>query len=326
MTKQTTHDTLLEIKNLRVIYQTPTADVYAINNLSLSIKRGEWLGFVGESGSGKSTTAFALLHLLAPTAHVEGKAYLDGTEIITQSEDDMRAIRGRQIAFIPQEAMNALNPVLRIRAQMADMIREHEGRRPRQEVRVRIAKSLEDVGLSATIADRYPHELSGGMKQRVCIALATLLNPLLIIADEPTSALDVVTQQLVAQTLVDVQQKIGASVILIGHDMGLQAQLVDRLAIMYAGHIVELADVDELFANPLHPYAQLLIQFIPSITEKRPPSGLPGLPPRLLAPPVGCVFRDRCPAVFDRCHHDVPSLREIRPGHWAACHLHDEGV
>ena len=319
-------EAVLTIENLRVVYAVPGTQgkegVRAVNHLSLTLQRGERLGLVGESGSGKSTTALAILRILPQSARSdEGRIYLDNQELLTLDEEAMRAIRWRRIALVPQGAMNSLNPVLRIYHQMADVIREHEGRVATKLIREQIGTALEQVDLAASVMDLYPHQLSGGMKQRVCIAMAILLKPQVIIADEPTSALDVVTQQVVAQTLMQVQEQIGASILLIGHDMGLQAQLVDRLAVMYAGHLVEIGPVGSIFHEPLHPYTQSLISFIPTLREKRPPRGLAGLPPRLLGEPAGCVFRARCPVAIDRCQHEVPPLREVRPGHQVACHL-----
>ena len=319
-------EAVLTIENLRVVYAVPGTQgkegVRAVNHLSFALQRGERLGLVGESGSGKSTTALAILRILPQSARSdEGRIYLDNQELLTLDEEAMRAIRWRRIALVPQGAMNSLNPVLRIYHQMADVIREHEGRVATKLIREQIGTALEQVDLAASVMDLYPHQLSGGMKQRVCIAMAILLKPQVIIADEPTSALDVVTQQVVAQTLMQVQEQIGASILLIGHDMGLQAQLVDRLAVMYAGHLVEIGPVGSIFHEPLHPYTQSLISFIPTLREKRPPRGLAGLPPRLLGEPTGCVFRARCPVAIDRCQHEVPPLREVHPGHQVACHL-----
>ncbi len=315
-------EAVLKVKNLRVIYHTPQADVRAVNNLTFALHKGERLGLVGESGSGKSTTALAILRILPTRATIAGgQITLNGQDLLTLDPEQMRAVRGQRIALVPQGAMNSLNPVLRIYHQLADVIRQHRGPTARNTLRSQIGHALELVDLPTNVMQMYPHELSGGMKQRVCIALAILLQPQVIIADEPTSALDVVTQQVVAQTLVQVQEQIGAAILLIGHDMGLQAQLVDRLAVMYAGHIVELAAVATIFHRPLHPYTQSLISFIPSLREKRPPRGLAGLPPRIVSDPVGCVFRARCPVAIARCENEVPPLRELYAGHQVACHL-----
>ena len=312
----------LEVRDLNVIYQAGDKQVRAVNGVTFSVVRGERFGMVGESGSGKSTTALALLRLLPSTASVSADLIrLAGVNLTGWDAEMMRTVRGQQIALVPQGAMNSLNPVVRVFHQMADLIRAHEGSASRPALRARIEEALRMVGLPPQVSDYYPHQLSGGMKQRVCIALATLLRPQLIIADEPTSALDVVTQQLVAQTLIDVQEKLNAAILLIGHDMGLQAQLVDRLAVMYAGTIVENAPVNAVFHLPRHPYTQLLISFIPSIRDRKPPRGLSGVPPRLTSKPTGCVFQARCPVAVAQCSTSVPPLREVQPGHFAACHL-----
>ncbi|MCX7668785.1 MAG: ABC transporter ATP-binding protein, partial [Anaerolineae bacterium] len=285
--------------------------------------RGERFGLVGESGCGKSTTAMALLRLLQPPGRIEsGEIWLNGTDLARLNRDELRRVRWSQISFIPQGAMNSLNPVMRVRDQIADVITVHEGRQSAAELERRIEELLAAVGLPRWAVKMYPHELSGGMKQRVCIAMAIALSPRLIVADEPTSALDVVVQRVVTQTLVDVQERLGASLILIGHDMGLQAQLVHRLAVMYAGRIAEIADAETIFENPAHPYSRLLISSVPSTEEKKTLQAIPGLPPALLNPPPGCIFHPRCPAVMERCRTEVPAVQEIGPEHQVACHLY----
>jgi peptide/nickel transport system ATP-binding protein len=219
--------------------------------------------------------------------------------------------------------MNSLNPVMRINKQIADGIGAHEGKQPRAELRERIMELLNLVGLPGRVYDMYPHELSGGMKQRVCIAMAISLNPALVIADEPTSALDVVVQRVVAQTLMDIKERMHVSMILIGHDMGLQAQLVDRIAVMYAGNMVEVSPVKQVFAEPMHPYTQLLIASIPSIKERKPLKISEGVTHDLRNPPPGCIFQYRCPFVMDRCRKEAPPLRELKPEHYVACHLYE---
>jgi peptide/nickel transport system ATP-binding protein len=253
---------------------------------------------------------------------VSGKVQIHGIDLIALSEAELRQLRWSQIALIPQGAMNSLNPVMRVRDQIAEAIETHQGKRPPQELKERILRLLAMVGLPNRVYSMYPHELSGGMKQRVCIAMAIALTPSLIIADEPTSALDVVVQRVVAQTLLDVKRTLGVSMILIGHDMGLMAQLVDRIAVMYAGNIVEIAPVKDIFAEPLHPYTQLLLASIPSVKERKPLVVTEGLTHDLRRPPPGCIFQLRCPFVMDKCREVVPPLRELRPNHYAACHLY----
>ena len=217
--------------------------------------------------------------------------------------------------------MNSLNPVIKVKEQMEDSILAHV-KMSRKALEEKILTLLNVVGLPERTYNMYPHELSGGMKQRVCIAMSISLNPAIILADEPTSALDVIVQRLVAQTLLDVKERLGVSMIMIGHDMGLQAQLVDRIAVMYAGNMMEIAPVKDAFAGPLHPYTQLLIDAIPSIKERKPLKVTEGLTHDLRNPPSGCVFHLRCPYVMDHCRVDVPPLRELAPKHYVACHLH----
>lgn len=318
------HKPVLEVKNLRVHYATPLGDVIAVNGVSFNLKKGETLGLVGESGCGKTTTAMGILRLVQPPGRiVGGQVLLNGVDVVALKDAELRDLRWRQAALIPQGAMNSLNPVMKIKDQIADGITTHEGRQPRGALKERILALLNMVGLPGRTADLYPHELSGGMKQRVCIAMAIALNPPLIVADEPTSALDVVVQRVVAQTMLNVKAKLGVSMILIGHDMGLQAQLVDRIAVMYAGNIVEIAAVKDLFEEPMHPYTQLLIASIPSIKEKKPLKVTEGLTHDLRNPPPGCIFQFRCPKVMEDCLHYVPPLRELKPDHLVACHLYE---
>jgi peptide/nickel transport system ATP-binding protein len=243
--------------------------------------------------------------------------------LLELDDEEMRSMRWSRISLIPQGAMNSLNPVMRIKDQIGDAITTHGGAISSEELDARVRELLTMMSLSSTVADMYPHELSGGMKQRVCIAMATALSPQLILADEPTSALDVVVQRVVMQMLIDVQEDLGASLILVGHDMGLIAQAVDRLAIMYAGKVAEVGDVRPIFKDPLHPYTQLLISSLPSPREKRRRQVIPGLPPALIDPPPGCLFHPRCPQMIDLCPQEAPLLREVRPGRLVACHLYN---
>jgi peptide/nickel transport system ATP-binding protein len=315
---------VLKVNNLRIHYETPRGDVIAVNGINFHVYKGETLGLVGESGCGKSTTVMGILRLVQPPGRiVEGQVLLNDADIMTLNESELRQARWRQVSLIPQGAMNSLNPVMRVRDQIADGITTHHSQLSRTELKERILELLSLVGLPVRVYDLYPHELSGGMKQRVCIAMAIALNPSLIIADEPTSALDVVVQRVVAQTLLEVKKRLGVSMILIGHDMGLQAQLVDRIAVMYAGNIVEVAPVKEIFEQPLHPYTQLLIASIPSIKEKKALKVTEGLTHDLRNPPPGCIFQFRCPQVMEQCRKIVPPLRQLRPEHYVACHLYE---
>ncbi|MEM7031096.1 MAG: ABC transporter ATP-binding protein [Chloroflexota bacterium] len=314
----------LQVKNLRVHYDTPTGDVIAVNGVTFDVFKGEVVGLVGESGCGKTTTAMGILRLVQPPGRiVHGEVIVDGVDLVSLDDSSLRQMRWESISLIPQGAMNSLNPVMRISKQIADGIETHIGRQNKKELKQRILDLLKMVGLPSRVYDLFPHELSGGMKQRACIAMAIALNPTLIIADEPTSALDVIVQRIVAQTLLRVKEELGSSMIIIGHDMGLLAQLVDRLAVMYAGNLMELAPVASAYADPLHPYTQLLISSIPSIKERKPLQLTEGLTHDLRNPPPGCVFHLRCPHVTDRCKQEVPELRELKPRHYVACHLYE---
>ena len=281
---------ILDIVNLSVHYFTPRGAVIAANDINLYVKQGEIVGLVGEFGCGKTTVAMAILQMVQPPGRiVKGEIFINGENIVNLRESELRRVRWRQLSLIPQGAMNSLNPVIKIKEQMEDAILAHE-KIGRMELKAKILKLLNDVGLPERVYNMFPHELSGGMKQRVCIAMAVSLNPSIILADEPTSALDVVVQRVVAQTLLDVKKDLGVSMIMIGHDMGLQAQMVDRLAVMYAGNLMEVGPVGSLFEHPYHPYTQLLIDSIPSIKERKPLKVTEGLTHDLRNPPAGLLL------------------------------------
>jgi oligopeptide/dipeptide ABC transporter ATP-binding protein len=314
---------VLQVRDLRVYYHTKRGAAKAVDGVTFALQARERFGLVGESGSGKSTTGLAILRLIKPPGRIEGgEVLLDGLNVLDMPEEQVRGLRLATIALVAQGAMNSLNPVLRVREQLIDALADHRIAGGRRDYDRRVGAMLAAVGLPQEVASRYPHELSGGMKQRVCIAIAISLRPKIIIADEPTSALDVVVQRQVMDTLRTVQEAIGAAVILIGHDMGLMAQFVDRLGVMYAGELVEVSPVEELFEEPLHPYTQLLVECLPSIERKGALEGIPGLPPSLLDRPAGCPFHPRCPFVMDRCRVEQPDLVEVRPQRWVACHLY----
>jgi peptide/nickel transport system ATP-binding protein len=317
------NSSILQVRDLRVHYYTRQGAVRAVNGVSFDLHAGERLGLVGESGSGKSTAAFALMRLIRPPGKIEGgQVLLDGLSLLELPEERMRQIRLAEIALVAQGAMNSLNPVARVRRQIEDALRDHDVKLAPRERAEWIGELLRRVGLPRTAAEMYPHELSGGMKQRACIAIAICLRPKVIIADEPTSALDVVVQHQVMETLETLQAELGASVILIGHDMGLMAQAVDRLGVMYAGDLIETGNIEELFSEPLHPYTRLLMASLPSLEQKEAARGIPGLMPSLLNRPAGCPFHPRCPDAFDRCKVEEPKLRSVRPNRAVACHLH----
>ena len=319
------NEPVLRIKDLQVRYDTSRGPVSAVNHVSFDLHKGEILGLVGESGSGKTTLGMALVGLIQKPGRVAGgEVWLDGRDLAKLSPREYKAVRLADIALMPQGAMNSLNPVTRIREQILDGIRDHGILMSKPEADTHVAHLLERVGLRSEVADMHAHELSGGMKQRVAMAIAISLQPKVIIADEPTSALDVVVQKRVMETLKDVQEELGASIILIGHDMGLMAQTVDRLGVMYAGRLVELSPIQEALINPQHPYTRLLIESLPTTKGKKRLRGIPGLAPQLLNLPAGCAFHPRCPHTFEPCTVHNPPLTQVGARRWAACHLLEE--
>jgi peptide/nickel transport system ATP-binding protein len=312
---------VLRVEGLRVAYDHPLGEVRAVDDVWFNLRPHERFGLAGESGSGKSTMALAILRLIRPPGRIDGgEVWLDDTRLSSLPDDAMRRLRLAGIALVPQGSMNSLNPVLRIRAQIADALGDHGTTLSHREIDAHVRDLLGHVGLPPGVADMYPHELSGGMKQRACIAIAICLRPKVIIADEPTSALDVVVQRQVMATLARVQQELGAAVILVGHDMGLMAQFVDRLGVMYAGRLVEIAPIGEIITAPKHPYTQMLIASLPSLERKGMMQGIPGLAPLLRDLPSGCAFHPRCPKATDLCRTERPLLRDL-DGHHAACHF-----
>jgi len=313
---------VLRVEGLRVAYDHPLGEVRAVDDVTFSLRPHERFGLAGESGSGKSTMALAILRLIRRPGRIDGgEVWLEDLPLSSLSDDAMRKLRLAGIALVPQGSMNALNPVLRIRSQIADALADHDMKLSPRDIDARVRELLGHVGLPPDVAGMYPHELSGGMKQRACIAIAICLNPKVIIADEPTSALDVVVQRQVMATLSRVQQELGAAVVLVGHDMGLMAQFVDRLGVMYAGRLVEIAPIGEIIAAPRHPYTQMLIASLPSLERKGMMQGIPGLAPMLRDLPSGCAFHPRCPQAVARCNVERPELRELGAGVQAACHL-----
>jgi oligopeptide/dipeptide ABC transporter ATP-binding protein len=320
---------VLRVEGLEVTYYTDLGRAKALDQVSFSLNAGEKLGCVGESGSGKSTMALAMMRMIKPPGRVEaGKVHVGDTELMGLDEEGMRNARLSKIAYIPQGAMNSLNPVTRIGAQMLDALKSHGIRMGRTELDDRCAQALRSVDLDPGVFRMYAHELSGGMKQRVCIAIGILLKPQVIIADEPTSALDVVTQRQVMETIDRVKDELNAAVILIGHDMGLMAQFVDKVAVMYAGRLVEIATVREMFTDPKHPYSQALISSLPNLENKGVFQGIPGLAPSLLRLPTGCAFHPRCPYGQQELQRSQrPEPVTLSGGRVVTCHLYDaEGV
>lgn len=316
---------VLEIKNLQVSYYTDAGRAIALNNINLNLNADEKLGLVGESGSGKSTMALAMMRMIKQPGRIEaGQVIVDGTDLTALSADEMLHARLSKIAYIPQGAMNSLNPVMRIGAQMMDAMQAHNTKMSKKEMQEHCMEALESVDLKRSVYKMYPHELSGGMKQRVCIAIGILLKPKVLICDEPTSALDVVTQRQVMETIDRIQKQIGAAVILIGHDMGLMAQFVDKVAVMYTGRLTEVSPVRDIFTNPLHPYAKALIHSLPNLENKGVFEGIPGLAPSLLHLPAGCTFHPRCPFVMDICKTAFPASQTVPVNRQVACYLYSK--
>lgn len=320
---------VLSVDDLKVHFFTRRGVVRAVDGVSFTVRKGERFGLVGESGSGKSTTALGIMRMVQAPGRIAGGSvtlYGDDTsvDLATLPPEQMRQRRLADIAMIPQGSMNSLNPVRKVADHFRDSIQAHERKVPDRQIDERMGDLLRMVGLQPSVARLYPHELSGGMKQRVCIALSICLSPKVIIADEPTSALDVVVQRRVMETLATVQERLDASVILVGHDMGLLAQFADRLGVMYAGKLVEIGPIRHIFNNPLHPYTRLLIESLPTLEQRGVFHGVPGLPPSLLNPPRGCLFYPRCPSRMDICQHQAPPLVEVEPEHWAACHMYQD--
>jgi len=271
---------ILRIKDLRVSYLTRRGEVKAVDGVSLGLYKEEILGIAGKSGSGKSTLAAAILRLVKPPGIIkDGKVLYRGKDLLRLGEEEFRLYRMTKIAYVPQGSMNSLNPVMRIRDQFMDMLKDHGLKIKKEELEERLREILSSMGLKTSILDRYPHELSGGMKQRTLIALSLIMNPEILIADEPTTALDVVSQRGVMNILRDLKDQRGTSIILITHDMAVQAELSDRMAIMYAGKIVEVGPTEEIYNEPLHPYTRLLIESIPSLGDEKPRKSIEGIPP-----------------------------------------------
>lgn len=320
----------VRVRDLVVNYHTDDGLVRAVDRTSFEVAPGERLGLVGESGSGKTTTALALIQLLRPPGKVDGgQAFVDGEDLLALPPAAMRERRLRTVSYIPQGAMNSLNPVLRIGQQMENALVDHGAGGTGSARRALVADALRGVDLDPAVAGRYPHELSGGMKQRVCIATGLLLEPSLIVADEPTSALDVVTQRHVMETLGRQQTELGSALVLIGHDMGLMAQFVHRIAVMYAGRVVEIGSTREVLGTPRHPYTRALVASIPKLRDRGKLGGIPGVTPSLRRLPDGCAFNPRCPLAIERCRDERPALDAVPRGvhdgafgnHQAACHL-----
>jgi peptide/nickel transport system ATP-binding protein len=315
---------LLQVEKLTTHYRTERGWVRAVEGISFNVEEGEAMGLAGESGCGKSTVALTLLKILPSGGRIRGgKIIFDGQDLVPLRESEMRKIRWKGISVVFQGAMNALNPVYKVGYQIEEAIKLHEPDLGGAEVKERVAKLLETVGIEPTRANNYPHEFSGGMRQRALIAMALAANPKLLIGDEPGTALDVIVQAQTLKLLRDLKDELGLSMILISHDLSIIAETCDKVAIMYAGKIVEYGDTLSIFKNPQHPYTQGLIKAFPSIKGERVRlTSIPGQPPDLLHPPPACRFNPRCPYVMDVCKQKEPLLLEHEKGHFVACHLY----
>lgn len=319
-------ENLLDIKNLTIHYKTDEGTVYAVDDLDLSIGYGETLGFVGETGAGKTTTALGIMQLIPnpPGKIVNGEIYFEGEDLLKKSEKEMRSIRGSKIAMIFQDPMTSLNPVVTVGEQIAEMIQLHEDVSKAESLK-KAEEMLETVGIRKERAKDYPHQFSGGMKQRVVIAIALACNPGLLIADEPTTALDVTIQAQVLELMKKLKEQYKTSMIMITHDLGIVAEICDKVAIMYAGNAVEYADKRSLYLNPLHPYTNGLFNSIPDLDDEQEElQVIKGLTPDPTNLPSGCPFHPRCPKAMSKCSLSKPSKIEVEKGHFVSCFLYEE--
>ena len=319
---------LLSVRDLRTTFRTGAGVARAVDGVSFEVGRGETLGLVGESGCGKSVTGLSILRLIQPPGRIEegSRVELEGRDLLALDEESMRRIRGNRVAMIFQEPMTALNPVFTVGEQIAEVVRVHE-RAGRKAAWARAVAMLETVGIPAPAAraTEYPHQLSGGMRQRVMIAMALVLGPSLVIADEPTTALDVTIQAQILELLADLQQRLGTSIVMITHDLGVVAETASRVVVMYAGEVVEEAMVETLFAEAHHPYTEGLLRAMPRVGQERERlATIPGTVPPPTAWPSGCRFHDRCPYAWERCVAEHPPLYQIGGGHVSRCHLAEE--
>ena len=318
--QHTTSEPVLKVSDLSLRYLTRGGEVKAVENVSFELAQGQAMGLVGESGCGKTSVANCLMRLLPDNAVLQGgQVILDGQDIVALSEDDIREYRWSRIAMVFQAAMNSLDPVYRVGQQVVEAIEAHGVETTQSDARSRVARLFRMVGLDPALMERYPHEFSGGMRQRAVIAMALSCDPSVIIADEPTTALDVIVQDRILRELKAIQQELNMAIIYISHDIAVVAEVTDRIGVMYAGRLVEYGETVDVFRAPLHPYTAALMGSFPSITgEKRALANLSGEPPNLIDPPPGCPFHPRCLHSTDQCRTDFPP-RVRRGSQWADC-------
>ena len=315
---------LLEISNIKIYYYTLTGIVKAVDNVSLTINENEWISIVGESGCGKSTLAYGVIRLVPPPGKVvSGKIIFQGKNLLSMDREEFRKMLGKDIGMVFQDPMTSLDPLRKVGEQLAEVFMTHL-KVDQKEALKYAGDLLEKVGLTRDRVNYYPHQLSGGQRQRVSIAIAMALRPKLLIADEPTTALDVIVQDTIMD-LIESFKKEGTSILFITHDLALAAERSDRIAVMYAGKLVELGSVDQIIDNPRHPYTIGLLQSVPDLWGPRRIESIPGYPPDLRTPPKGCRFHPRCKEKFEPCSKEEPPLIEIEPGHYVSCWLYVKG-
>ena len=320
---------MLKLRDLKAYYETPRAVVKAVDGVTLDVRENEILGIAGESGCGKSTLLRALYDSLEPPlkivgGKVEAEMKDANGRTVTLGPGEIRKHWWTFISYIPQGSMSVLNPVVRIEKQFFDAISRKHRLTNKREIRGRIGSYLKELQLPVEVLNSYPHQLSGGMRQRVLVALGTFLHPQIVLADEPTTALDVVIQKGILIMLAQVQERMKNSLVIVSHDIGVHYQITHRIAIMYNGKIVEIGPTEPVFTKPLHPYTGMLIQSLPHVGDHKHREGIVGRPPSLIDPPPGCRFAARCPFVMDICRQEMPSLLEVEADHFVACYLHRE--
>lgn len=329
-----TGNTILTTQELKTFYVLEVRGdqkvVKAVNDVELNIYENEIFGIAGESGCGKTTLLKALAAVIEPPLRLIGGQIIyhvngQSVDVATLTPEELRRLRWDYISYVPQGSMSVLNPVKKLKDTYQDFITSHVQGRSRADALYLAKEHIAELGLPAQVMDAYPHQLSGGMRQRVTIALAALLEPNIIIADEPTTALDVVVQRGVVQLLMDIQEKLGNTIILVTHDMGVHANMADRIGIMYAGKIVEEAPTELIFGDPLHPYTQYLINSLPKFGDKSQRESVPGSPPSLIDLPAGCAFHPRCPFAMEICRERTPEFVTVKPNHKVACWLLEDG-